>query len=224
MDWNNNAEVLKQVKTDGLLLQHASDRLKDDWSIVETAVGQNGFALQYASDNLRDHSYIVGRAVHQNCYAFQYASEKVRSDEYLVHGVLKKDNSLFAHVSETLRDNLLFMRKYVLHNYHNAAYLSERLKNDKELAYMTIITCKKGLCLQYFGPAVKEDESIVLKAIQLTPLAYNYASPILRNNPSFIAKVLPYAKVEALDPLLNLAMFLKKPEQGRPWVLDLKPL
>ena len=209
MNWDNIKEVQNQVKVDGLLLANASDHVKKDWNTVEIAIRQNGLALQYAGDTLRDHTYIVERAIYQNPLAFQYAGESVKKYEYLVHKVLKKNQDMLLYVSDTLKDNLLFMRPYVLKNSSNAKYLSERLKNDKELAYLTLINTKKGVCIEHFGLDVKEDEAIVLKAVQLNPAAYTFAGPILKSNPAFIAKVQAYVTVP-LNETIKLAMRFKE--------------
>ena len=46
-------KALIAVKQDGLALEYASDRLRDNPEIVKIAVKQDGFALEYASDRLQ---------------------------------------------------------------------------------------------------------------------------------------------------------------------------
>jgi hypothetical protein len=68
------------VNQNGTSLKYASDRLKDDESIVMVAVQNRGYALIYASDRLKDNEAVVLSAVKRNGAALKYASDRLRSD------------------------------------------------------------------------------------------------------------------------------------------------
>ena len=64
-DWSNFDFVLNKVKQDGIVLEFASERLKDNEEIVKEAVKQYGLALEYASEELQNNEEIVMEAVKQ---------------------------------------------------------------------------------------------------------------------------------------------------------------
>ena len=51
--------MLATVTDDGLSLQYASERLRDNEEVVLAAVNDVGSALQYASERLRDSEKVV---------------------------------------------------------------------------------------------------------------------------------------------------------------------
>ena len=77
-------QVLAAVKKQGLALKYASDRLKADPRIVETAVRQNGAALAYAPSNFRDDRTTVRAAVQQSGMALEFASPQFQKDRSIV--------------------------------------------------------------------------------------------------------------------------------------------
>jgi len=80
-EWNNKEFVLAKVREDGINLQRASSRLRDDDDVVLAAVGQWGEALQYASERLRGSLAIVGAAVQAaGAAVLAYASPDVREN------------------------------------------------------------------------------------------------------------------------------------------------
>ena len=65
--------VLAAVKQNGLALQHATCRLKNDSAVVLPAVSQNGMALQYASAWLRADDAVIEAAKGNNPEADRFA-------------------------------------------------------------------------------------------------------------------------------------------------------
>ncbi len=58
--------MLFAVSQDGLMLQFASEKLRDNCEVVLTAVRQNGRALEFASERLKNDFTIVNSAIKQN--------------------------------------------------------------------------------------------------------------------------------------------------------------
>ena len=82
---------LQAVKQDGLSLNIASNRFKDDFKIVLAAVKQNGLALQFASDKLKDNYDIVLATIRQNEEALQFASDRLKNDKDALLAAIQKD-------------------------------------------------------------------------------------------------------------------------------------
>lgn len=58
--------VLLAVRSDGLMLEHATAAFQDDEDVVVAAVQQNGLALEYASERWRGNRDVVMEAVREN--------------------------------------------------------------------------------------------------------------------------------------------------------------
>ena len=56
---NNKEYVIEKVKETGILLEFASDQLKNDKSVVLEAIAQDGNALEFASTELKDDKDVV---------------------------------------------------------------------------------------------------------------------------------------------------------------------
>ena len=61
-----------------MALKYASPELKNNLSIVLTAVSDNGMALQFASPELKNNLSIVLEAIKQNHGAFEFASQELK--------------------------------------------------------------------------------------------------------------------------------------------------
>ena len=80
------------VFKNGLTLEFASERLKDNDGIVETAVQNNGLSLQFASAELRNDKNIVLKAIKQNQNAIEFASIEMQNDPDIIEQLKKGDS------------------------------------------------------------------------------------------------------------------------------------
>jgi hypothetical protein len=71
------------LRTNGMLMQYASDDLRSDKETVQTAVSNDGMALKFASESLKDDEQIVTAAVSQNGSALDNASLRLQQTESL---------------------------------------------------------------------------------------------------------------------------------------------
>ncbi len=93
-EWLESKEFMLQAVTkNGLALQYASDKLKDDREIVLAAVTKWAGALQYASDKLNDDREIVLVAVTNDGSALEYASDELNGDPEIVLTALSHSRS-----------------------------------------------------------------------------------------------------------------------------------
>lgn len=75
---------LNGVRRNGLALQYAPPKLRNDLDLVTEAVTQNGLSLQYAAEKLRNNREIVLLAVRNDGQSLQYASEDLQADREIV--------------------------------------------------------------------------------------------------------------------------------------------
>ena len=67
-----------------ILLQHASERLRKERSVVLAAVASDWNALKFASEELKADRVIVLAAVAQYGDALQHASAELKNDKHIV--------------------------------------------------------------------------------------------------------------------------------------------
>lgn len=75
---SNKKALLKKLEGCGCALEYASDKLKDDKSIVLTAINYDELAIMYASDRLKNDIEVVFEAVKKNNWAIYFASKDIK--------------------------------------------------------------------------------------------------------------------------------------------------
>ncbi len=185
--------ILNCVIYDGLILEHASDELRDNYNIVLNAVQENGNALKFASDRLKNNFNIVNEAIKQKGIAIVYASNELKNNKDLVLNAFKNYNMIFLSLDYKLFiDNLkiedilyivninyhvLFspsfyniinnkkiMLEIIKHNSSAFRYASYILKNDYDIIMEAV--SKNGMLLIHVNPTFKLNLDIIVKAIQ----------------------------------------------------------
>jgi hypothetical protein len=136
IDWNCKSTVLQLVESSGYLLEHASERLKNDRDIVYAAIKNHAPSLMHASDYLRDDRQLVVNAVRQHGRSLEYVSARLKADTFIVENAVKNDPKAIKYASERLW-KLPHIRKY-LHTRGNPTELPVilLLQNNKLGYYM----------------------------------------------------------------------------------------
>lgn len=102
---DNKEAVLLCVKNIGQALYHASKRLKNDEDVVLEAVSNDGLSLASASEIRRDDDNIVLEAVKNNGYALRFASDRLRNDKEIVKVACKNEPWAIKNASTQLRND-----------------------------------------------------------------------------------------------------------------------
>lgn len=79
-DYNIIMTAIKHSKPGTNILQYASQRLRDNFDIVMSAVKKHGQAIEYASERLRDNYDIMKESIKNNCYSYDHASEGLKNN------------------------------------------------------------------------------------------------------------------------------------------------
>ena len=169
-----------------MLLQYASEQLKDDKDVVRVAVKNNGKALKFASEELKRDKEVVRVAVKNNGKAFKLASKELKGDRELVLAVVQEDGFLLSFASEELRGD----REVVLaaiHNYGRALdFASEELRGDREVVLAAIRNY--GCALDFASELLQKNEEVAFAAVQRNEKALEYVSEELLHNKLFLIK------------------------------------
>lgn len=156
--------VQSSLRSDGLLLRFASDRLKGDSKTVICAVKQNGLALQYSK--LRSGIHLaVYYALKNNGMALEFVSFSEPAAQFL-----EEPLSLVAVMNNGLA--LQFCNYDRCTHYHTT--LCALMQN--------------GLALKYAGIYFKSNEKVALLAIRNNAAAINYVNYAMRSDEEFIKK------------------------------------
>jgi len=142
--------------TEGFLLEHASDRLKDDYDFVLACVSVDGDVLIYASERLRDNEKIAFTAIQNDAKALFAFSDRLKADKDFILSIIPYVNS---------------------HNFE-ARFLPEELRKDKDVAFAVLSVA--GWNLQFFPYCIRNNKKIVMAAVSNAGWALGYASKRLR--------------------------------------------
>jgi hypothetical protein len=191
--WCDDREiVMEAVRSSGVILKYASDRLRGDKQLVITAVRRYGPALKFASRELqndrevvlsavrekflgyealryaqkafKDDKKIVLNAIETNGYALEHASDKLRADREIVTAAVRSNGKSLEYASDELRDDIRVVLIAVSKRGDALEFASERLRNNREVV-MTAVQ-SKGHSLVWVSDELHKDRDVVIAAIR----------------------------------------------------------
>ena len=106
---NNREYVMENVKKEGVLLEFASDELRDDKEVVLEAIYNNPEALEFASERLKGDRDVVYNSVSKVGWTYCYAKENLLEEiDFLrEHGIKISD---FVELIYELKNNGIDMQ------------------------------------------------------------------------------------------------------------------
>ncbi len=219
-DWNDYNFVMKKVQEDGYNICKASKELKKDKSIVIEAVKScpdviywdkdlteylgdkevmieavkhDGSVLRFGSDGIKNDKDIVVEAVKQSKSAIRFASEEIKDNAEIMTDLIQGDNLGIAieEVSDRLKDDKRFMEKAINENYYAFENASAKLRDDEGM--VKLATEKYGYQkLEYASSRLRSDYNFMQEQIWKEPHAFQYASPVLKNDEVLAAKAVSH--------------------------------
>ena len=222
---DNKDIVLEYISTEGDFpekdLQYLG-KLRDDREVMSKLMEQNTYSLQYASERLKNDKSIVANAVKINAHVIEYASETLRKDKkFVIDLVLANIENetknlydaywstncgfMIENVKDCFNDNKEIMKKIINYELDFAKYLSDKLRDDKELI-LEFIKDGKPTILQYASPRLQDDKEVVMAAIERVGSPIQYASKRLKNDKELISK--------AFENSLNDFSYISKDQEN----------
>lgn len=189
--------MLAVVGKNGLLLSHASEKLRADHKIAEVAVMQTEGAIPYVAKvlwqnpdfvdvlvrwqpnmlqhapDLQSNCGIVLTAIRQNGSALQYASKKLRSDPEVVSAAVEQRADAFVYASDKLREDPNFVQKLMQRNERVLSYASDKLRSDPK--FMLALVRKNESFLLHASDTLRADKSFILTVVAEQGDAVRYA-------------------------------------------------
>ena len=205
LQWDNEESVLRCVRHNGTWLKYADPWLKSEREVVMSAVQNEGTALRFADKYLRGDKKIGMAACKQNGWALQYY--QYRGDRDVVLSAARQNGlALIFADHEFMEDEELLnlagdgmsYRDIVLRAVKidgsalKFAHLNIRGREppypegDFEICFAAVTSEHQsggpGSALQYCGPIMQRNRSLVMAAVEANGMALQYADPSLRND------------------------------------------
>jgi len=173
--------VLTAVKSSrGEALEYASERLRDDPIIVSAAVKCGGRALQHASERFRDDPTTVSAAVKRGGWSLEYASERFRDDLNIAFAAFQSCGESLEHVSERLRDRVDVVLAACEQNHSAFRFASDKLRDDTDVVLAAIKVSDE--CFAYASERIRNDRDTVLAAVKINTSTLRNASDALKSD------------------------------------------
>ncbi|MCH9690256.1 MAG: DUF4116 domain-containing protein [Gammaproteobacteria bacterium] len=213
---NDKEAALSAVRINGLALQFASDKLRNDPDVVAAAINNDEDAIFYASKTRQicflarsDVREDVLDAVKQDGLALQYASDTFKNDRGVVAAAFTQN----AEALDFASDGLKVEEKFIVDLKTSALVdMIERgqlklneptlLKRDKANKVVVMAAVKQdGLALQYASEELRGDPEVVKAAITQNDAAERHSAlPQITNSKMVaIARLDKYQKEFALQ-------------------------
>ncbi|KAG2373880.1 hypothetical protein C9374_011765 [Naegleria lovaniensis] len=166
-DKQQRIEVLKILKQDGMALQYATEKFKQDFGTVKAAVRQNGNAFEYASRNVKRNKETVLFALNHGAL-FKWVDRELYNDRDIILKVAQQGQIVdFTHFRND-REIVLEVMK------HHGKYLnnaSDELRRDREVVLYAVKSHYSAFL--YACHELKKDPEIALTAIAHLNTALN---------------------------------------------------
>ena len=157
-----------------VLLMLASTKLQHDRDVVLCAVQQNFLNLKYASDRLKDDETIVLAAISgfrantaqssMHPSPLIHVSKRLMKNYDFLHQAVKTFHDNSELLGTTDIDNRLFLREAILKNGLLLAHASETLRSDAGIAHLAIL--QNPYAFQFVSKSLKQDLEFILGFLQ----------------------------------------------------------
>ena len=196
IDENDREFFLEAVKNKGGNLVYASDRLRDDKTIVHLAVESDPSSLEYASERLFSEPNLIILAlkkwlaiIEKIPNQLRAASEKAQDNREIVLAAVSAEGDTLEYASPRLKDDIELLKIAIdTNNYAHSPlkYASTRLRDEKSV--VTLAVEKNGHALEFASERLKNDKDLLSRAMVTSVHAYQYASKTLRDDQEFAMK------------------------------------
>jgi hypothetical protein len=216
-EWCHDREAMMLAcSKSSILLEKATEFLRDDEALVSAAVGACDFneaSLKYASERLRGDERLVTLACKRNGLNLEHASQAMKATKSVVLAAVAEWGTALEYASYELRDD----RDVVLQacspnvslcddDYDDAGldkgpltYASDRFRADREIALLAVRG--HGSSLQLLSVKMFDDEEIVRAAAKscMCDWLMDQCSERLCDNPEFVMDLLTGEKYDMDD-------------------------
>ncbi len=162
---------------------------QDDREVVLVAISKNAEAYQYASNRLKNDRSIIMTALQGSKHAEIWFDLPwhLREDPELASIAIDKDPLKFERMRPVIQDNRDMVLRAIRHNGVLLAFASDRLQRDPELQRIAVSVTPSALSST---PDLQDDREVVLAAVSRHGLVLEYASNRLKNDLEVLTKAI----------------------------------
>lgn len=186
-------------KSNGALITHAADELKNDRELVKLALKTSGLSLKI-TPKFQDDDEVVKIALSHNIKSIQYTSSRIRGDR----GLFMQHPEIYCWASVKLRNNLKLTLLAIQKDHDNVKFMGDKLKDSESVAdYVVKYAPEKFRFMserirsirkyaeasmtythnfQYFSDLLCDDDKLAFETVEDKPLMFEYVSPRLQDN------------------------------------------
>eukprot|EP00929_Paragymnodinium_shiwhaense_P010061 TRINITY_DN114543_c0_g1_i1.p1 TRINITY_DN114543_c0_g1~~TRINITY_DN114543_c0_g1_i1.p1 ORF type:complete len:177 (-),score=51.66 TRINITY_DN114543_c0_g1_i1:116-646(-) len=150
--WDDRAEVLAEVRRNGLALRHATEQVRRDREVVLAAVKNIGVALEFAAEDLRGDKDVVLEALPADDDEFNF--------------------DLPAEGEETAEEVVPEREAALALGIHPLKFASESLRAQRET--MLLAVEKNAASLEWIASELREDRQFLIEAVEKNKAALDY--------------------------------------------------
>lgn len=173
-----------RIRRNWRMLQHASEQMRSDKTLVLEAVKQSWEALQFAAEHLQRDREIVLCAVEQDGLALEHASSEVYSDREIMLKAVQRTWRALRYAPSCIAADSEIAFLAVHQDWRALQYVSVELRDHQELLEVAIQ--QSGLALRYASKRLQKDHATVLAAVRQNGNAFAHAAVELRADRQFV--------------------------------------
>jgi hypothetical protein len=184
--------MLKLIEIDPNALDFASNKLKNNYKIIHTAIKQKGSLIYTINlsaelkmnreivlaavteneavfndisifDKFKSDREIILAAVRKNGSILEIASKNLQSDPEIVHSAIKNNPKAFKYANKKLRYNYGFVLEAVTNNPKVLSYLPEKFRENYKIVMIAVNY--DGDLIEFASEKLKNQRNIVLVAV-----------------------------------------------------------
>ncbi|MDB4587778.1 DUF4116 domain-containing protein [bacterium] len=180
------------LEIDGSFIQHLNDELRMDEELTILSL-ETGAEFHDVSPMFRSNREVMYAAIKSAGFFPEQsplidASDDLRGDPGIVLEAIKRDGKAFKAIAKPLQFNLDFLTKVLRHNSSTFQFFPLSIRDNTEFI-LTLLTGTHVIdphILEWASKKVRDDEHVILAAIELDHSCYSYASKKLKMSPSIL--------------------------------------
>ena len=184
--------IQRLLELDGSFIQHLNDDFRMDHELTILAL-ETGAEFHNVHPIFRSNREVVLAAIKSAGFFPEHslltlASEDLQGDPSLVLEAIKRDDQAFKAIEKSLQFDLEFLTRVLQHNASTFQFFPNAIRDNAEFI-LTALTGTRGIdphILEWASEKVRDDEQVILAAMELDHTSYVYASKRLKMSPPIL--------------------------------------
>jgi len=174
--------VQRLLEVDGSFIQYLNNEFRMDEELtilsLETGAEFHDVHPMYRGNRKAMLAAIKSAGFFPEQSPLTLASDDLKGDPSVVLEAIKRDDRAFKAIAKSLQFDLDFLTRVLQHNASTFQFFPESIRDNAEII-LTVLTDTRGIdphILEWASEKVRDDEQVILAAIELDHTTYAYAS------------------------------------------------